>query len=375
MDLLTAIKTAKLKPNLRTLNAVLESLSLLGVSRNTKNLTLQILTEFKKIGVEPALSSWYYVLNTFCKERGPVSWVLEDILVEIENKEHKIQDLADTFFFVTAMDICRNHLHDKVLAKRVDKLLHYGSNYDLIGDSFKESIYYRHYFILLCQTEPIDTFMEEIYFKLVPHVYVPEPAVMGEILDAIEVSAAMEYIPRIWSDMIIFDHTDREKLINTVLNIMINCHPEDKPDLVEKFGFIAWDIFTRVQNQNEYRTQVVHFTAAILGNILTLLLRNKDFEKATEIMEKLDLDHQKIVGVTRIEPLEMYLDYCIQEKAPSKAITCIRYCAESGFQEAESMAKRLHSELTLNETHLEKLSKIVGSFFIEQSLKKNESTT
>lgn len=69
MDLLTAIKTAKLKPNLRTLNAVLESLSLLGVSRNTKNLTLQILTEFKKIGVEPALSSWYYVLNTFCKER------------------------------------------------------------------------------------------------------------------------------------------------------------------------------------------------------------------------------------------------------------------------------------------------------------------
>lgn len=112
-------------------------------------------------------------------------------------------------------------------------------------------------------------------------------------------------------------------------------------------------------------------------------------------MEKLDLDHQKIVGVTRIEPLEMYLDYCIQEKAPSKAIvialcflsiiehnsnnsyfqTCIRYCAESGFQEAESMAKRLHSELTLDETHLEKLSKIVGSFFIEQSLKKNESTT
>lgn len=101
--------------------------------------------------------------------------------------------------------------------------------------------------------------MEEIYFKLVPHVYVPEPAVMGEILDAIEVSAAMEYIPRIWSDMIIFDHTDREKLINSVLNIMINSHLEDKPDLVEKFGFIAWDIFTRVQNQNEYRTQVVQY--------------------------------------------------------------------------------------------------------------------
>ncbi|KAI4458769.1 pentatricopeptide repeat domain-containing protein 3 [Holotrichia oblita] len=375
VDLLTLAAKAKLKPNLRTLNAVLESLSLMGTSKNTKNLTLQTLSEFKKIGVEPALSSWYYVLNTFCKERGPVSWVLEDILVEIENKEHKIQDLIDTFFFVTAMDVCRNHLHDKELAKRVNKLLHHGSNYDLIGDSFKESIYYRHYFILLCQTEPLDTFMEEIYFKLVPHIYVPEPSVMGEILDSIEINTAIEYVPRIWSDMTIFDHTDREKLISSILNIMVNNHPEDKPDLVEKFGIIAWDIFTKIENQNEHRTQPVMFTGVMLGNILTLLLRNQDFEKATEIVEKLDADHQKVVGVPGIEPLKMYLDYCIRENAPSKAIVCIQYCAESGFQEAENMAKRLHSEMTLDETHLEKLSKIVGNFFIEQSLKKNENTT
>ncbi|KRT86915.1 hypothetical protein AMK59_334 [Oryctes borbonicus] len=141
IELLASINKAKLKPNLRTLNAVLESLSLMGISRNTKNLTLNTLTEFKKMGIEPSLASWYYVLNAFCKERGPVSWILEDIMVQIENKDHQIQDLVDTFFFLTAMDICRNHLQDKELAKRVNKLLHYGNNYDLIGDSYKESIY------------------------------------------------------------------------------------------------------------------------------------------------------------------------------------------------------------------------------------------
>lgn len=59
----------------------------------------------------------------------------------IENKEFQIRDLKDTSFFVTAMEVCRNHLQDINLARRVDQLLHTGNNYDLIGDSYKESVY------------------------------------------------------------------------------------------------------------------------------------------------------------------------------------------------------------------------------------------
>lgn len=72
---------------------------------------------------------------------GPKSTILYDIMNEIENKQHEIRDLSDINFFVSAMDVCRNHLNDMELAKRVDKLLHFGNNYDLIGDSYKESIY------------------------------------------------------------------------------------------------------------------------------------------------------------------------------------------------------------------------------------------
>lgn len=70
-----------------------------------------------------------------------MSTILHDIMREVENKEHFIRDISDTHFFVTAMDICNLHLNDFELAKRVDRLLHIGNNYDLIGDSFKESIY------------------------------------------------------------------------------------------------------------------------------------------------------------------------------------------------------------------------------------------
>ncbi|KAJ8928158.1 hypothetical protein NQ314_019305 [Rhamnusium bicolor] len=141
VNLLTDMNKAGLKPNLGTLNSVLYALSTMGGGKDAKEVVLQILREFKDIGIEPSLASWYYVLITYCKERGPTSTILYDIMAQIENKEHKIKDLIDTYFFVTAMDVCRNHLNDIDLAKRVDKLLHFGNNYDLIGDSYKESIY------------------------------------------------------------------------------------------------------------------------------------------------------------------------------------------------------------------------------------------
>lgn len=59
----------------------------------------------------------------------------------MENKSHNIRDISDTYFFATAMDIANNHLHDVSLGQRIHKLLLTGKNYDLIGDSYKESIY------------------------------------------------------------------------------------------------------------------------------------------------------------------------------------------------------------------------------------------
>jgi pentatricopeptide repeat domain-containing protein 3 len=72
---------------------------------------------------------------------GPISTILADILKQIEGKEFKVQDPKDTYFFVTAMDVARNHLQNVELAYKIDELLHTGNNYDLIGDSFKESVY------------------------------------------------------------------------------------------------------------------------------------------------------------------------------------------------------------------------------------------
>jgi pentatricopeptide repeat domain-containing protein 3 len=363
-EIFTAMKNQKLKPNLGTLNSTLHTISTIGNYRQSRDFALKVLAEFKGLGIEPSLGSWYYILIIFCKERGPVSHVLVDIMNQLDGKEFQIQDIKDTFFFVTAMDICRNHLHDKELAKRVDNLLHLGENYNLIGDSYKESIYYRHYFSLLCNTEPLEKFMKT-YELLVPNVYIPEPSVMEDILRAIEANVAIEYIPKIWSDIIIFDHISRENLITGILRIMIQ-NPTEQETLKEHFGKVAWDIWAKIEEQNEMRSQQLQWSGKLLGDILILLCRVGDFEKADIVFQKLDKDQHKVLGEPSIDSVKAFVELCALNKTPSKAVNCLQYCVDMGFPEAREIGRLISMKFTLDERLMTKLTSLVGNFADEK---------
>ncbi|CAD7077516.1 unnamed protein product [Hermetia illucens] len=367
-DLLNKMNAQGLCPNLGTMNALLSSISSIGNFRLARGVCLQVLGEFKELGVEPSLASWYYVLTTFCRERGPVSHVLVDILNEIEGKEFTIRDPKDTYFFVTAMDVSRNHLHDKHTAKRIDKLLHHGKNYDLIGDSYKESIYYRHLFALLCHTEPLEEFMKT-YDLLVPNVYTPEPGIMEEVVRAVETNGALEYIPRLWSDMIIFDHTSRESLVNLVLKIITENRPSaDIPthqDLEERFNTIAWDVYTKIDEQSGARTQRMSFTGQMLGNILSVLSRGKEFEKAKTVFKKLDKSQHQIAGTPSYTSMVEYVDLCVAEKSPTEALDCLEYCIENGLDNV-ALARKIKEGFTLSEMHIAKLKNLVGDDILKE---------
>lgn len=69
VTLLSDMNKLLIKPNIGTLNAVLYALSTMGSSKTTRDTVLKVLKEFKMLGIEPSLGSWYYVLITFCKER------------------------------------------------------------------------------------------------------------------------------------------------------------------------------------------------------------------------------------------------------------------------------------------------------------------
>lgn len=380
LEILNMMKNMNVDPNLGTLNACLNTISSMG-GRMPKEYTLKILAEFNSIGVEPSLGSWYFVLRIFCRERGPVSHVIIDILNQIEGKEFQIRDTRDTFFFVTAMDVCRNHLFDKNLAKRVDALLHLGDNYNLIGDSFKESTYYRHFFSLLVSTEPLDKFME-FYHYLVPNVYVPEPSVMEDILKSVETSGAIEYVPILWSNMVLFDHNTRENLLDLLTRIMIQNKPDpsipQQEHLTENFGAIAYDILTKIEEKNEVRSKPILWTARLLGDIMVLLCRVGEFERATQVFDKISNEQQKILGEPEFNALMDFVQLCIVNKQPSKAINCLQYSADIGFPETRELAKTICMGFTLDENHLKKIAFLAGSDVLkeakEEKVKASEQT-
>ncbi|XP_058822135.1 small ribosomal subunit protein mS39 [Topomyia yanbarensis] len=367
-ELLTAMKNQNLKPNIGTLNAVLQTITSIGGHNNPRNFALKTLSEFKKLGIEPSLASWYYILSIFCRERGPTSHVLQDIMNEIENKEFSIVDPKDTLFFVTAMEVCRNHLHDKDLARRVDSLLHFKDNYNLIGDSNKESAYYRHYLSILCSTETLETFMET-YNLLVPNIYIPEAFVMENILKSIDVNCAIDYLPQIWSHMIQFELIGRENLLSLVLQIMLANPPKD-PEMVDRFTVIAWDMFTRLEEliAAERRTQANALSGVMLGDILTISCRGKDFEKSEKLFDKINNQQNAIVGEPKLEGLRSFIQLCIDERKPSLAITCLQYCAENGFPETADLGKHIYNSFTLDEVLVGKLKRFVGDDIVKENV-------
>lgn len=69
------------------------------------------------------------------------STILVDILNIIDEQSLTIKDLTDTNFFTAAMENCRYHLQNVDVALRVHSILLKNKNYNLIGDSYKESVY------------------------------------------------------------------------------------------------------------------------------------------------------------------------------------------------------------------------------------------
>lgn len=106
------------------------------------------------------------------------------------------------------------------------------------------------YLELILATEELETFFK-IYSKLVPHVTIPEPAVMSTILEALKLHPAQtvtQYIPKLWSHMIIFGHLDREELLENILDLIsVHCKPAPESSLNTQFAEMALTVWDHIQ--------------------------------------------------------------------------------------------------------------------------------
>ncbi|KAK7080525.1 hypothetical protein SK128_009254, partial [Halocaridina rubra] len=245
-------------------------------------------------------------------------------------------------------------------AHLVNRLLQTGGNYSLIGDSYKESIYYRHYFSLASSSLTAHGFME-LYHDMVPHVYTPEPRVMLDILTSLKVHDALENLPQLWSDMIIFDHASQEKLITAVLSCAASHQPTDEnTQLTQQMVEIVIDIWTRLQAQTEETRKKVAWTGQMIGNVMSTLVLGDNYKKAVEVFEECYRNPHVILGCASAYSLTLLSKAAIDHGDTTTAVNVTVYAADVGHQEAADLAKDAAAKLTLNQQEKTKLTSVLG---------------
>ena len=62
-----------------------------------------------------------------------------------------------------------------------------------------------------------------------------------------DLNGAVEYFPKLWSDMVIFDHTERANNVAAILSGMVKNEPQDSSELTNQFAEIAWDAWNKLE--------------------------------------------------------------------------------------------------------------------------------
>jgi len=140
-------------------------------------------------------------------------------------------------------------------------------------------------------------------------------------LKALEISTAIEYIPQLWSDLVIFDLAMRENLLELFLNIMSTYHPTSIEELeslqssklTEEFATISWKIWSNIEGQDKERIKQIIWTGEMLGSVMKQQILADQFLNACEVVKKLLNSTSDVVGVAKLEDLQLFLNAAISQ--------------------------------------------------------------
>lgn len=359
LDILRDMSITNTKPNVETLNEILGILTKLGTWKHCKNFAVKAVTEMKRLDVEPSLGTYSCLLSIFTNDRtgGASPEVLYEIMDEIEQKQIPICDAKDLTFFVNSMSVANESLCDIELAYRIHRYLSKGDNYKLVGDNFRESVYYQQLMKLICSSETMDG-IREFYTKYVPGVYSPEPGVIGSIINAIELHEGYEFLPILWDDIIAAEFVTRDMVYKTLLKVMSSSKIKD-PVVLDRLVCITKDFMHRMDvavSEQKYGAAASSWCGETLSSIMRIFLNASDLPLATSVLKKLYDNQNSIVGFAETEVLQEYCLKMIESGDTENVLFCCRYASEVGNEFVLNFAADNIDKVTTEDDNMKKLS-------------------
>ncbi|CAG00675.1 unnamed protein product [Tetraodon nigroviridis] len=300
-DLLKQMSQQKVQPNLQTFNAVLKALKHCG--HLARPHALQTLSEMRALGIASS-------------GQGNAD-ILQEVMAELKGRSLECQDPDDVHFFSHAMRICLDN-KDLELGYSIQSLVEVGDNWRLLGDSYRQSIYYGRFFNLLCMMEHVDAVLKW-YRRLIPSLYYPKPQGVRDLLQALDTDNRLDVLPTVWKDMRSLGHDNKADLVEELLTLM--ARDPQPPEVQESFAKCALDI-KGVLDGDRGRLGPEWSTSS-LSSITRLLLRANRSQQAWDVL-------QLFKSKNRVPPeglLEDFLSVCRSETIPQRAVELVQFSA------------------------------------------------
>jgi len=82
-------------------------------------------------------------------------------------------------------------------------------------------------------------------------MYILNYVYIQQVIKVVDMNGAAEYFPKLWSDMIIFEHTERANNVAAILSGMVRNKPQPSSDLTNRFAEIAWDAWEKLEGSED----------------------------------------------------------------------------------------------------------------------------
>nr|KAG5697697.1 hypothetical protein BaRGS_000582 [Batillaria attramentaria] len=241
---------------------------------------------------------------------------------ELIRREFELRHVDDVEFFVNAMKICCQNLHDVELAFRVDELLNTGDNAALLGDSRLVNIYYSFFLRLVFTFETLDTIMD-VYQRVTPHLWTPNLTVLEELLKAIELQDGYRHLPLIWTDLLLFEFLRREDLLERLLQLMAK--QKQEPDLQRQYAHIAGQLIQRWNEEREAGRDPVLSTGHMVSHILAIAKNAGDHDLAWTMFDIYRKNKNAFSGTPTDSSLQRLVSGCLERGDGERAVAVVNF--------------------------------------------------
>lgn len=323
-EILREMNAAAIKPNLSTLNAVIDTISRI-LFPEKFSVIIKTVAEFERLGIKPSLGTYAYIARGCLGRTKPTANLkpfLTTVLNSLRGQSLEPQHAADAAFFDWMMKGCVV-CESLPLATECLQLFLHARNRKL-SDGYKTSTFFNNFFhVLSLQGDYKD--MVKYYRLLVPHAHTVNAMFYKVLFEACDANAAISDFPGYWRDYM-GTGAFHEETISTMLEVAVNLTGLPDPE-VQKIrpviGSLASNfILFKIEYEKDRVFERVPLSSDMCNNILILLARGHQWRS---LQTGLKFMSDKVM-LPQENTITQIVDSCNDHNNPNMAVWVLKYC-------------------------------------------------